>query len=304
MRGSRAQTLKAQRAQLRCSSSLGDFNSYQQRWNEQQQGSNDPIDQEWETLRQKYNIPDLSVPSTSGRDHVAPYSSMSTHCGFDETWDLADDGYTPFPANLPTNESFDSYGRQAFGALHLSESQDLWSRIGQVYVILFGVGKSETEGIYSLRAMSRADGTPKDTIVAFEDLEDAQRYSTALEATGITHTPHCIPIDPTELQDFCVDSGYNVRLERSGTFFTPPSFNVHMTDWERAARLREGQYSVLEHDPVMDPSKLDDGSQSPTSTMDFDTPFYFGEQLNNAGSYNPNFELDELRARLERLLPE
>jgi hypothetical protein len=47
-----------------------------------------------------------------------------------------------------------------------------------------------------------------------------------------------MPIDPTELQDFCVDSGYNVRLERSGTFFTPPSFNVHMTDWERAARLR------------------------------------------------------------------
>ena len=85
-----------------------------------------------QTLRQKYNIPDLSVPSTSGRDHVAPYSSMSTHCGFDETWDLADDGYTPFPANLPTNESFDSYGRQASGALHLSESQDLWSRIGQV----------------------------------------------------------------------------------------------------------------------------------------------------------------------------
>ena len=64
------------------------------------------------------------------------------------------------------------------------------------------------------------------------------RYSTALEATGISHTPHCMPIDATELQDFCVDSGYNVRLERSGTFFTPPSFNVHLTDWERAARLR------------------------------------------------------------------
>ena len=46
--GTRAQSLKAQRAQLRCSSSLGDFNSYQQRWNEEQQGSNDPIDQEWE----------------------------------------------------------------------------------------------------------------------------------------------------------------------------------------------------------------------------------------------------------------
>ena len=45
----------------------------------------------------------------------------------------------------------------------------------QVYVILFGVGKTETEGIYSLRAVSRADGIPKDTIVAFEDIEDAQR---------------------------------------------------------------------------------------------------------------------------------
>ena len=64
------------------------------------------------------------------------------------------------------------------------------------------------------------------------------RYSTALEATGISHTPHCMPIDVAELQDFCRDSGYNVRLERSGTFFTPPSFNVHLTDWERAARLR------------------------------------------------------------------
>ena len=39
----------------------------------------------------------------------------------------------------------------------------------------FGVGKTETEGIYSLRAVSRADGIPKDTIVAFEDIEDAQR---------------------------------------------------------------------------------------------------------------------------------
>lgn len=45
--GSRAHSVKAQRAQLRCSSSFGDFNSYQQRWNDQQ-GSNDSIDQEWE----------------------------------------------------------------------------------------------------------------------------------------------------------------------------------------------------------------------------------------------------------------
>jgi hypothetical protein len=42
-------------------------------------------------------------------------------------------------------------------------------------VLLFGVGEAETEGIYSLRAMSRDDGLPQDTIVAFEDPEDAER---------------------------------------------------------------------------------------------------------------------------------
>lgn len=45
----------------------------------------------------------------------------------------------------------------------------------QVFVILFGVGSAETEGIYSLRAMSRDDGVPQDTIIAFEFEDDATR---------------------------------------------------------------------------------------------------------------------------------
>jgi hypothetical protein len=44
-----------------------------------------------------------------------------------------------------------------------------------VNVILFGVGERETEGIYSLRGASD-DGLPQETIIAFEDDEDAQRY--------------------------------------------------------------------------------------------------------------------------------
>ena len=46
---------------------------------------------------------------------------------------------------------------------------------GQVFVILFGVGTSETEGIYSLRALSGDDGLPQDTIIAFECEDDAMR---------------------------------------------------------------------------------------------------------------------------------
>ena len=45
----------------------------------------------------------------------------------------------------------------------------------QVFVILFGVGTSDTEGIYSLRALSGDDGLPQDTIIAFECEDDAVR---------------------------------------------------------------------------------------------------------------------------------
>lgn len=59
----------------------------------------------------------------------------------------------------------------------------------QVFVLLFGVGEAETEGIYSLRAMSREEGLPQDTIVAFEDLEDAERsapvHFVSIRAVGL-----------------------------------------------------------------------------------------------------------------------
>ena len=47
--------------------------------------------------------------------------------------------------------------------------------LAQVFVILFGVGTSDTEGIYSLRALSGDDGLPQDTIIAFECEDDAVR---------------------------------------------------------------------------------------------------------------------------------
>ena len=83
---------------------------------------------------QRYNVPDFPVPSTSSWDRFSsPHnSSGSGQYGLDETWDFVNDGYTPFPSHLPTNDMSDGYGRQAAGALHLSETKDLWSKIGQV----------------------------------------------------------------------------------------------------------------------------------------------------------------------------
>lgn len=107
----------------------------------------------------------------------------------------------------------------------------------QIHVILFGVGEGEPEGIYSLRAMPGADQLPQETIIAFEDAEDAQRYASRLEAT-MDRPPNVVPITPSELLGFCLESGYNCRLEQGGSMLTPPEFNVDVTDWERSLRLR------------------------------------------------------------------
>ena len=53
----------------------------------------------------------------------------------------------------------------------------------QVHVILFGVGDFETEGIYSLRALRREDNLPQDTIIAFEDDDDAERCALLLRSS-------------------------------------------------------------------------------------------------------------------------
>ena len=52
------------------------------------------------------------------------------------------------------------------------------------------------------------------------------------------HVPKVCPIESKELLDFCADSGYNCRLEPSGSLLMPPEYNVGMTDWERSLRLR------------------------------------------------------------------
>lgn len=121
---------------------------------------------------------------------------------------------------------------------------------GKIFVILFGVGSSDTEGIYSLRAVEQDDGLPVDTIVAFENEDDALRYSTLLEAT-MDHEPTVWPIEWGELLEFCNSAGYRCRLEPRGSLLIPPDYNVGMTDWEKSLRLRRGEFQVLETEPAL-----------------------------------------------------
>lgn len=181
------------------------------------------------------------------------------------------------------------------------------------FVILFGVGRAETEGIYSLRAVAKDDGLPVDTIVAFENEDDALRYSTLLEAT-MDHEPTVWPIEWGELLEFCNSAGYRCRLEPAGSLLIPPDYNVGMTDWEKSLKLRKGEFSVLGAEP------LAAGHPSAASTSFFlDGPDWIFESA-AVGAHDEEVHAEQLsavidsqlsspsqlaamRASLERLLP-
>lgn len=115
----------------------------------------------------------------------------------------------------------------------------------QVHVILFGIGEGHPEGCYSLRAQPPGgDQLSQETIVAFQDAEDAQRYAGQLEAL-MNRPSSVVPISPSELLEFCKESGYHCQLETNGTVATPPNYNVDVTDWERSLRLRCGFHMVI-----------------------------------------------------------
>lgn len=126
------------------------------------------------------------------------------------------------------------------------------SDTSQCYVILFGMGSEETEGIYTLRTVDCGnDGEPVnvDTVVAFENEIDAQRFATLLEAS-LRHQPAVYSTSWSDITEWCSENNARCRMESSGSLLIPPESNVSVTDWERALALQRGEFSVLEEEPV------------------------------------------------------
>ncbi|KAG2488108.1 hypothetical protein HYH03_013257 [Edaphochlamys debaryana] len=221
------------------------------------------------------------------RPWETPYPSPGRHGvspSAETSWDFSLEPYVPYPSNLPSNmnaapmdgdvlyaprsmvglrkslwQMTDSPGIDLFLAGPL-----VWSRLRQVYVILFGVGERETEGIYSLRAFGN-DMVPHETIIAFESEEEAQRYAGLLEAS-MEHVPHVCSIPPRDLLSFCLDQSYACRLEPRGSLLIPPDYNVSVTDWERSLRLREGRFAVLDAEPERSASSASSASASASAS--------------------------------------
>lgn len=191
-----------------------------------------------------------------------------------------------------------------------------------LFVILFGVGERDTEGIYSLRAL-KPDGMSHETIIAFECEEDAQRYAALLEAS-MDHLPNVCTITPKELTSFCQNHGYSCRLEPLGSLLIPPDFCVYDTDWERSLRLRAGKFTVLGEEPAggasaggggsavqahMEPAAGGTTSTTAKSTQQLPPgnlrPAKPGASHSNLARYTAfgGQQLETIRARLEALLP-
>lgn len=241
-------------------------------WASQDQAAAQSIEDSWDSG----DIADSYSTSTSTPALGSLSSSSTRGGGLDTLWPLV---------AQPTGFSYS--GRQ----------QTLLKDLSQVYVILFGVESADTEGIYSLRVMSRDDGLPQDTIVAFSCKADAERYSGLLEAT-MDHVPSVCPLEPAELLEFCSDSGYSYRVESKGSLLIPPDYYVGMTDWERLLRLREGKWTVRERNLISPPTPA--ASESDASPAPAPEPL----MSNNANYYplSSDYLLEEARARLERLL--
>lgn len=99
----------------------------------------------------------------------------------------------------------------------------------RVWVLLFE-SENEQEGIYSIKV------NDENLIIAFVDEDDAIRYGMMLEAQDFM-SPKTEVIPLRELEEFCDDGGYRLRVIEPNELMTPPQQNLDETDWQAGNEL-------------------------------------------------------------------
>lgn len=127
----------------------------------------------------------------------------------------------------------------------------------RVYVLLFNAG-TDNEGIHTIQMGDR------NTVLMFEDEEDATRFAVLLEAQDFP-TPSVEGLEDEEIKEFCRGVNYDWQLVQAGELAVPPEKNVEQTDWQ------------AETQPSVEPDSEEDSEYS-------------------------SAELDDIRRRLEGLL--
>ncbi len=102
----------------------------------------------------------------------------------------------------------------------------------RVFVLLFNVG-TDNEGIHTLKLTPPEEegGAPHDVVLAFEEEDDATRFSLLLEAQDFP-SPTVEEIEREEIEEFCLSAGYELKFIPVGTLAVPPEASVEETDWQ------------------------------------------------------------------------
>jgi uncharacterized protein with GYD domain len=115
----------------------------------------------------------------------------------------------------------------------------------RVFVLLFNA-RTENEGIHTLKLGDR------DIVLMFESEDDATRFSLLLEAQDFG-SAIVEEFDAEEIEDFCLEAGYEGKLVPEGTLMIPPEASVEATDWRSDAQ----KMADLEEPPELSSSELD-----------------------------------------------
>jgi len=108
--------------------------------------------------------------------------------------------------------------------VQFGEPDEILKSIDDVWVLLFRPGE-RSEGVYTLQG--RMDS--RTYILAFELSEDAQRFSSMLDAEGFDLPVPC-QWTKDQLTDFCHSSGFTLSMVPKGSVLMPPMHNVYDHD--------------------------------------------------------------------------
>ena len=94
-----------------------------------------------------------------------------------------------------------------------------------VHILLFNAG-TDNEGIHTIQLGDR------NSILMFQDEEDAIRYAGLLEAQDFPE-PKVEAIDSEEVEQFCRQADYDWKVVEPGELEIPPAKNVEDLNWEQ-----------------------------------------------------------------------
>ena len=111
-----------------------------------------------------------------------------------------------------------------------------------VHILLFNAG-TDNEGIHTVQVGDR------NTILMFQDEDDALRYAGLLEAQDFPEAK-VETIDSSEVEQFCRQADYDWKMVESGQLEIPPEKNVEELNWQEETKVAPADEETMANDEL------------------------------------------------------